>query len=394
VIPELLAPDSGSAILTNACRLRDFLQAQSDEVERERRLTPQVVEALKAAGCFRMNMPKIWGGPEVPSPEQVEIIEEISKGDASAGWCVMIGCDSGLYSGFVEDGAARRLWPELDMVQAGWVYPIGRAEEVDGGYRVSGRWMFCSGSTHADNIAAGCTVFKDGKPVLHESSRPMWRIMVAPKTQWEVLDTWHTTGLRGTASNDYTTRGESVFVPAEHSFIFTEPKRAGPLWARPDTLLRKMSGIPLGLARRAIDEVSEMMQGKVEMPAGRLYRDIDRVRTGIADANMRLGAARSYVFSSLEHQWRKIEAGEVLTRQERADVWLSRLNAFQAARDVIRTLYDLVGGSAVYGEKSCLDRALRDVETMCQHVTGQRKGLESVGGLLLDLESEPEFVLL
>ena len=99
-------------------------------------------------------------------------------------------------------------------------------------------------------------------------------------------------------------------------------------------------------------------------------------------------------FHRWKNQWRKIEAGQDLTHSERADVWLSRLNAFQAARDVIRSLYDLVGGSAVYGEKSCLDRALRDVETMCQHIVGQRKGLESVGSLLLDSQSEPEFVLL
>jgi len=386
-VPQLRPPAGFREILGNARAITPYLAARSAEIEQERRLPADVVDTLKQAGAFRMAMPRIWDGPELTSMEQVEVIEQLSIGDASVGWCVMIGCDSGLYSGFVEDGAARKLWPRLDMVQAGWVYPVGRADLVDGGYEVSGQWMFCSGSSHADNIAAGCIVYKDGAPVI-SNGRSQWRIMVAPSANWAIEDTWHTTGLRGTASNDYTTRGRSLFVPHEHSFFFTEPKRDGTLWARPDALLRKMAGIPLGVAKRVLDEVIEIMHGKVERRSGQRYRDMESVRAAVGDAHMTLGAARSYVFATLENQWRKIERDEPLTAAERADLWFSRLNAFQSARRIVRDLYDTVGGNAIYTGKHTLDRALRDMETMCQHIVGQRRELATVGGLLLNPEDE------
>ncbi len=399
VSPDIQAqvgePLSGGDIWENAKDLRQFLADKSDDIEEARRLTPDVVSAMKEAGLFRMNMPRIWGGPEMTSMEQVEVIEEISRGDASAGWCLMIGCDSGLYSGFLEDSVARKLFPRLDMVQAGWVYPMGQAHETDGGYKVKkGQWAFCSGSTHTDNIAAGCTIFKNGEPKLGENGLPEWRIVIAPKDQWDVQDTWHTTGLRGTASNDYTIKGEEMFVPAEHTFSFVEPKRDGTLWVKPDTLLRKMSGIPLGVARAAIDFAIGTLKDKVEMPTFKPYRSNPRVQSSIAEAEMMLGAARSYVFKSLETQWAKLEKGEALTEKERADVWMSRLNAFQSAREIVRILYDTVGGSAIYAQKGPLDRAMRDTTTMCQHLVGQRKTSEIVGALLLEDDSTTKHPML
>ncbi len=377
-------PLSAGDIWVGAKELRPFLASKSDEIEEARRLTPEVVAAMHDKGLFRLNMPKIWGGPEMTSMEQVEVIEEISRGDASAGWCLMIGCDTGIYSGYLEDSIAREFYPKLDMVQAGWVYPIGQAHEVEDGYKVKkAQWAFCSGSTHTDRIAAGCTVFKDGEVKMLPNGMPEWRLMLAPTQDWEILDTWHTTGLCGTASNDYTFTGEEMFVPREHTFSFLEPKREGVLWAKPDTLLRKMSGIPLGVARAALDFAVDTLKDKVEMPAMRPYKTNPRVQASIAEAEMKLGAARSYVFSSLETQWNKLEKGEELSEKERADVWMSRLNAFQTARDVVRILYDTIGGSAIYAHKGPLDRAMRDTTTMCQHMVGQVKTSEAVGALLL-----------
>ena len=335
-----------------------------------------------------MNMPTSWGGPELTSPDQVRVIEQISRGDASAGWCTMIGCDAGIYSGYLDDAVARNLYPHLDMVQAGWVYPVGRTEEIDGGYRVSGQWRFCSGSSHTDMIAAGCTVFRDGAPVMTERGVPEWRLMLAPKEHWDIDDNWHTTGLRGTASNDYTTVSDQLFVPREHSFSFFEPKREGLLWKRPDTLLRKMSGIPLGVARQALDDATHMLSQKTEPLTGRPVRNSTRIKMAIAESEMRLGAARAYVFDTLERQWEHLEADRELPVDLRADLWLSRLNAFQAARDIARTLFDSVGGSAIYAAAGPFDRYLRDTETMCQHIVGQHKSMEDVGALLLGSDEQ------
>ena len=382
-------PISGGEIWAGAKTLRDYVATKSDEIEAARQLPADVVAAMHARGLFRLNMPHTWGGPELTSIEQVEVIEEISRGDASVGWCLMIGCDSGLYSGYLEDSVARALYPKLDLVQAGWVFPAGRALEVDDGYAVQkSQWAFLSGSTHADRIAAGCIVCDaDGDPKPGRNGMPESIVVIAPADAWEIQDTWYTTGLRGTASNDYTIRGETLFVPREHTFSwgrFDElPRREGLLWAKPDTLLRKMAGIPLGVSRAVIDYAIDVLKDKVETPSGTPYHANRRIQTAIADAEMKLGAARSYVYASLETQWRRIERGEPMTVKERADVWLSRYHAFQTARTIANDVYDTMGASSIYSARSPLDRACRDTTTMCQHMVGQRKIIEPAGALLL-----------
>jgi indole-3-acetate monooxygenase len=108
---------------------------------------------------------------------------------------------------------------------------------------------------------------------------------------------------------------------------------------------------------------------------------------------MMLGAARSYVFSSLNRQSERLEKAEKPTERERADVWLARVNVCHEARQVIRMLFDALGGAAIYTQKGPLDRALRDAETWCQHLVGQRHTLEWVGALLVNSDERPNPML-
>jgi len=85
-----------------------------------------------------MNMPRNWGDPELNLMNQIDIIGTLSGGDTSVGWCPSISENSGIYRGHIEDEAARELYPNVDMAQSGWVYPSGTAEEVDGGYELTG----------------------------------------------------------------------------------------------------------------------------------------------------------------------------------------------------------------------------------------------------------------
>jgi indole-3-acetate monooxygenase len=79
------------------------------------------------------------------------------------GWCAQIGADSGYYSAKIDESAARSLYPDLDAVTAGWLTPGGNLEVCDGGYRLSGRWSFGSGVTHADVIVGGAQVTRTGR---------------------------------------------------------------------------------------------------------------------------------------------------------------------------------------------------------------------------------------
>ena len=378
------------AILAAARGLVPEVGARADEIAKLRRLPPDLVAKLRTAGVFRMPMPRAWGGPEMVPRAQTEVVEILSAADPSVGWCAMIGSDSGFYGAFLDDAVARKLYPDLDAVTAGLLQPAGRAVRVEGGYRVSGRWGFGSGCTHADVLIGGCLVLDGGAPVMTERGLPEWRVMMAPAGSWSILDTWYTTGLAGSGSNDYT--AEDLFVPAEHTFSLFEPaRRTEPLYAFNGMFFANMHGVPLGLARRAIDTAREIAESKVVMPDLVKMKDLPRVRAALARAEMQLGAARAYTYETLDSLWERLLAGAPPTRDQRVAIALSRIQCFRTAREVASAMVDAVGTTAIYAS-SPLDRLLRDAITMSQHVVAQERMVEMVGGILVGQESPIPFL--
>lgn len=378
-------------ILTRAHKVGPMLRERATEIEQNRRLPADVVEILRDAGVFRMAMPASWGGPELTSMQQTEVIETLATVDASVAWCVMIGMDSGIYSGYLEESVSREMFPRLDMITAGWIHPQGRADRVPGGFRVSGTWRFGSGLTHCDWLAAGCVVYRDGEPEPDpHGARTQWRVMLARPDQYEIDDTWFTTGLAGSGSCDYA--ATDLFVPDVHSFSFAEPVRSGPLHTLPDTILRKMAGVPLGVARAALDHVRSIAPRRVDRTTGTPWTADRRVQAVIAHGELDLAGARAAVFTSLERLWERLAAGEEPTAEEKAATALARYGAFRTARAIVQHLYDLVGGASIYRPTSPLDRWLRDLTTICQHAVAQDQILHLTGELLLGGRPESPFL--
>jgi alkylation response protein AidB-like acyl-CoA dehydrogenase len=377
-------------VLERLRKLESAIREHADEAERSRRLPSTLVDELRDAGAFRLAMPGEWGGPDFTSVQQTEVVEQVSRIDASVGWCVMIGMDSGIYARYLDPTVAREAFPRLDMVTAGWLLPAGMAREVDGGYLVDGHWRFGSGCTHADWIVGGCTVYRDDKPVTGADGRPLWRIVMAEASAFTILDTWHTTGLAGTGSCDYT--ATELFVPGEHTFSFDSPVHPGPLTRRPEAINRKMAGVPLGAARAALDYVYDVAEHRRERPSGVRWPDSPRIQQAVGDCERRLLSARSLVYDSLEELWDCLAAGWEPDARLRAKVALARYGAFQAAREIVAELYDLIGGESVYASRTPLDRIHRDLMTACQHVVAQRRSVEHAGQLLLGGEPDYPFI--
>jgi alkylation response protein AidB-like acyl-CoA dehydrogenase len=141
------------------------------------------------------------------------------------------------------------------------------------------------------------------------------------------------------------------------------------------------------MARAAIDYAVETVKNRMEIPSGRPMRNSGRIQSVIGAAEMLLGAARSYVFVAMEREWARLDSNEQPTVRERTDSWLSRVNAAQAAREIVRMLYDALGSASIYSERSPLDRALRDAETVCQHIVMQQKTLAMAGAMLLEADT-------
>jgi alkylation response protein AidB-like acyl-CoA dehydrogenase len=374
--PSLLGAD----IIGAARALAPEIVSRGDEIAARRQLPVDLVAKLKAAGVFRMAMPRAWGGPEMTPREQCEVYEILGAADASVAWCVKIGSDSGYFAAQLEESAARTLFPDLDYVAAGQVPPNGMAERVAGGYRVSGHWTFGSGSTHADVIVGGCLVTENGKPVMRAGA-PVQRIAIAPAASFEVLDTWYSTGLAGSGSNDYRTR--DLFVPEEHTLSQDDPPhRSEPLYCYFGMFLASWHGVALGLARRAIDAALAVAEKKMHIfpPPPMLLRQRPHARVALAKAEMHLRAARAFTYETIDRIWDEALTHGRVSGDNRRAMALSLSHSFRTARDVAQSMYDLVGPTAVFATKTPLDRLLRDAITMSQHLLLADSFLEMVGG--------------
>ena len=383
-------PSTADGILDRARQIVPLLREHSASIEEQRCLPNNVVDLLRNSGVFRAAMPTAWGGPELNSVQQTELVEIIATGDVSAAWCSMIGMDSGIYSGFFPEEIARQIYPSLDMANSGWIHPHGRAERVPGGFNISGQWRFGSGVTHCDVLVAGCFVYRDGvlEPDAQTGEAKQWRVMVAKPADFHINDTWFTTGLAGSGSLDYS--ATQLFIPDERSFSFSRPYKQGPLHCSPDAILRKMSGVPLGMARACLDYVRSQVAERIDRETGIPWVDDVRVQSAISRAEMDLAAARSSVYTSLDMQWQKLANQEVFSLDDRVTTALARYNAFRTSRNIVLTLYDLMGGASVY-KRSPMDRWLRDSATMCQHAVAQDSILQLAGNVLVGGQSTSPF---
>lgn len=377
---------ANEALVEAARALRPLIRAEAAEIERGRRLTPAVFDALRAAGCFRMVMPRAWGGPEADPLTQIRVVEELSIADGSTGWCAMIGSDAGYYTAFLDDAAGRAMYPDLDLVTAGSMRPSGRAVAVAGGYSVSGRWMFGSACRHSAWLASGCVVYDGEAPRQGPNGRPVTLTCLVPAEQAEILDTWYPTGLRGTGSEDY--QVEETFVPSERAFNpLTSPiRRDGPLYAFRTMYLINGVGVPLGIARGALEALLELAQHKVNR-FGHNIRDEAQVHLAVARADALISAARGYVFEAVGDLWETLVRGEQPSLRQRARYRLCQPAATEMCTQAVDLLYQAGGSASLYAPHP-LDRALRDIHTVGQHAQFAPRSTEEAGRMLLGLEPE------
>jgi alkylation response protein AidB-like acyl-CoA dehydrogenase len=373
------APLGAADIISAVRSLAPEIQSRGDEIAALRRLPIDLVTKLKAAGVFRMAMPKAWGGPEMTPREQCEVYEALGAADASVAWCAKIGSDSGYFAAQLEEGVARTLFPDLDYVTAGQVPPNGLGERVDGGHRLSGHWTFGSGCTHADVIATGFLVTENGKLVMRGGA-PQARIAFAPASQFEIIDTWHSTGLAGSGSNDY--RVKDLFVPDAHTITQEDPpRRSEPLYCYFGMFLASWHGIALGLARRAIDAAIAIADKKMHIfpPPPMPLRQRPHARVALAKAEMAWRASRAFTYETIDRIWHEAQTDGRISPDTRRSMALSLSHSFRMARDVAQMMYDLAGPTAVFSTKTPLDRLLRDAITMSQHLLLSDSFLEMVG---------------
>jgi len=379
-----LAP-TAQDVMAAVLALEPEIKAASSAIEAERRLPPTLAHRLMEAGVFRMGTPRKYGGGELDPMSQVRVVEELARIEGSVGWLSMISTAGSFIPAFLEPAAAQRLFGPVESVVAGQVRPPQRADLVEGGYRLSGTYHFGSGCQHASVITAGCNIYENGELRRH-GRHPEYRVLLIPASKASIVDVWDTTGMRGTGSNDIVL--ENVFVPFGDSTTMAEkPHVAGPLYRFPPLFLVSHAGVPLGIARNALDFVEGIVAQKRAVPSGQPMREDPTVQETIASCEAQLGAARSYVYGTLEDLWETLSKGDRPSPKQRAAYRMMMTYSHQAAKQLISTLYDTAATSSIF-RSSRLDRDMRDILTACQHRVVHLKMYRPAGRLLLGLDPE------
>ena len=374
--------------------IADTLQKAAPENEALGRLTPQVVDKLNEQRLFRLLLPAAYGGDEVDLVTWFRTMEAIAKLDASTAWCVgqINGCAAS--SAALAPEVAHKMWGEDPRAALSWGPPIqSRAEEVDGGHRLSGEWGMSSGSRHATWLGLMAPVFdRAGKPVPLPQGVSA-RIFFVPASAVEWIDNWDVIGLNATCSGGY--RLEGRFVPAGYSFSrehLPDVRLTGALFKFPLNSLfaTGFSGVSLGIARSMLNDVIALARDKTPRLAKSTLRDNHHVQFQIGEAEARLRSARHYVESTATRVFQEVLASGKLTIERRIDIRMAATFAIHEANAVADTAWQIAGATAIFTAHS-FERRLRDIKTLTQQVQGRQSHLQDVGAYLMGLEPSLSF---
>lgn len=373
-----------------AAKIQQLLPAivsRREETETLRRLPSELVEELVATGVFRLAIPRVLGGDELDPPDQLRVIETISASDGSTGWCAMIALGNGIFAGYMPETGAKEVFADPSRPTAASIAPTGSATPVDGGFRVSGRWRFASGIDHAEWVLGGCVVVENGAPRMTPVGMPQTTHLFMPAREVQIHDTWYVSGLCGTGSHDF--EAADVFVPEERVVAVFDPAhhRPEPLFQMPVLPLfaAHIGAVTLGIARAALDELTELSIEKT--PSFSTVRMADKpvTQVDLARAEARIGAARAFLYETLDDVWQTVAAGLEPTKRQHALCRAAAVHASETAAAVTRTGSVLGGGTSLYNASS-LQRHARDADAATHHMTQSPQVWEECGRVLLGLE--------
>jgi indole-3-acetate monooxygenase len=379
-------PATGAACIARARGLIPLLQAAAPRIEAKYELPPDVLDAMHAAGMFRLLIPRVYGGFELTPAEYVQCVETIAMGDASTAWCMNQGSGCSMTAAYLAPEISREVWGGPRDVLAWGQGPGAKAIRAEGGWRVTGTWSFASGSRHATWLGAMCPCFDaDGTPQRHADGKPWDRTMLFRRELATITDVWQVMGLRGTGSDNYTIN--DLFVDDAHSVTRESPeerRESGTLY-RFQAMQLYASGfacVGLGTARALLDAFIALAKGKTQAWSSDALRDNNAVQNIIGHSDAALKAARAGLLKVLDDLW--IEVGERghLTVDARVRVRQAATYAIHTARDVAHHVFHEAGSTAIF-DKQPFERRLRDVNSVSQQLQGRRTHFETVGLYLL-----------
>ena len=362
--------------------------ARALEIEQQRRLPADLVDALAATGIFRRWIPAAYDGHQATLAEGLATIESAAYHDGSTGWCVMIALTTSLLAASLPPDHADLIYRPPGAITGGYAAPVGRARVDGDALVVDGTWSWGSGSSHCTWIGGGTQVVDAaGEPArLDDGASRVFAFF--PIEEVHLLDTWRTSGMRGTASTDYTVDG--VVVPHGRWVPLDVGARRidDPLYRFSSfgALAAGVAAVSLGLGRRAVDELVAVGAG-VPAGSGRTLAERTPIQATLAHAEARVRAARALLRETVEAAWERTSLEGRVGGEYRRLLRLAACHAATESAAAVEACYRAAGGQAIY-EESPLQRVFRDVNVATQHAMVSPRVLEPLGRMAFGLATD------
>ena len=372
--------DTVSCLTQRIAALAPLVAAEREAMDRERRLTRPVFQAIAEAGLLRLWLPRAMGGWELSPPDFMAVVEAAAALDGSIGWVVGNGGGMSRAAGYLPEAVARPWFARTDALVVASIGAVGEAVPVDGGYRVSGRWPFASGIHHASLVAPACQV-ADGSgqgPIL---------LCYVPAEHAEIIDNWRVSGLRASGSCDYTL--SDVFVPASHTHDLAQPPATQPgllyRWPARSAFSTTVAVVPLGIARAVLDTFAGELAARTRLGTAVALRDRELIQSEVGRAEVVHAAARALLLSAMNELTAATDApGERLVRAR----VMYRSACAHAAESAIRVaqMVSAAAGATSIWEEHPLERQIRDINAAAKHIAMSPNNYVLSGRMCLGLD--------
>jgi alkylation response protein AidB-like acyl-CoA dehydrogenase len=367
--------------------MADVIRGGAAESERLGCIAPDVVDVMHEAGLFAILVPEELGGHGLTIPESTEIFRRIAALDASTGWTLAILADGAVFARHLSPEVFATICGDPHGLIAGTLNPAqAQARATADGFVFTGRAGYLSGSAHARWIMATAIVFDGDAPVITDAGIHL-RSGIFPIDRGRNLDTWNTTGMRGTGSNDY--EFHDVEVASDWTFEPLRPQAGGadvfswiPLWAQ---LGPALTAVAVGAAQNMIERFTELATAKVPAGGFNLLSERASAQIALGEAHGLCQAAHALLGDTVRSSWDTGVAHEPFDNPLLARLRLGLVTAVQLSARAIDLLHDAAGMNAV-ARDSVLDRCWRDVHTMTQHLVLSPARFEVAGRVLLGLD--------
>ena len=356
-------------IMSRVAAISPTLAKHARECDAARKLIEESMATMVAAGMFRIPQPSRVGGFELSLLTLADAVTALSEACPSSGWVLMVmGAHHWCMGSFPEAAQDEVFGDGRDGLVAGTLSSQGVARKVDEGFRVDGRWQFCSGVDHSDWVILGCADPATHAPIVH---------VVVPRAELELDDTWHVMGLQGTGSKDIL--AHVVFVPA-HRAIETRILFRGlsPHAANHPTNLYRLSAeamlslsvstAVLGSAKFALAQFIERTRERRVILTGARKAEHGPTQVRLAEAAAEIHSADLLIHDTLQEFDRLMATGETFDNLHRIRAKWQAAYAAELCRRAVARMFSASGAHAVYAP-SALQAAFRNINVGAQHAS-------------------------